>query len=419
MSDERAVEIDTGTGYGIEQPAYRQELVEVERGTPMGELMRRYWQPFALSEDLTDKPRRVRLLGENLIAFRDKQGRAGLVHERCAHRGTSLYFGRVEEDGIRCCYHGWKFDVRGRCLNQPAEVDGGRHRAKVCQPWYPVEERYGLAYAYMGPPEKKPVLPRWEHLENLADDEYVEVRWKPGYGPRNDQPYNPLNFNFLQAYENSLDAAHLPWLHFHHSGDQFTGAPLMRVDGDDAELPPYAHIKNLAGQIVSGRSELGVKQGVPMPVPGQGLFLASNEAIVPNIAVVATLIDLLYFVPVDNTHYFNFLLFRSKKGQKRGEFDLVHMGKTWWELTEEERQSMPGDYEAQSSIGTLPAHNREHLAQSDVPLALLRRRLAEAVKDVQEGRDPPGVQFGADAPPLRIGAHGMIPYTPATEGTTF
>ena len=113
--------IDTGTAYGLKPPTYKANLVEVGQGTPMGELMRRYWQPFYPSSQLTsDKPRRVRLLGEELILFRDKQGRPGLVHEHCCHRGASLFYGRIEEDGIRCCYHGWKYDPQGHCLVQAA-----------------------------------------------------------------------------------------------------------------------------------------------------------------------------------------------------------------------------------------------------------------------------------------------------------
>ena len=102
------------------------------------------------------------MLGEDLILFRDKTGRPGLVQARCAHRGTTLYYGKVEERGIRCCYHGWLFDVEGRCLEQPCEPEGGRFRDRVRQPWYPVQELYGLVFAYMGPPEKKPVLPRYD-----------------------------------------------------------------------------------------------------------------------------------------------------------------------------------------------------------------------------------------------------------------
>jgi len=152
---------DLGTAYAMRPPATRTELTEVGRGTPMGELLRRYWHPIALAADATVVPRKVRALGEDLILFRDRHGRAGLLHARCCHRGTTLYYGKVEEDGIRCCYHGWKFDTEGRCLEQPCEPDGGQFRDKVRQPWYPVAERYGLIFAYMGPSEKK-TGPRWK-----------------------------------------------------------------------------------------------------------------------------------------------------------------------------------------------------------------------------------------------------------------
>jgi len=137
------------------------ELTHIGPDTPCGEYMRRFWHPVAMSRDATSLPKRVRLLGEDLILFRDGAGRAGLVHARCCHRGTTLYYGKVEDDGIRCCYHGWKFDTEGHCLEQPCEPDGGLFKDKVRQPWYPVQERYGLIFAYMGPAEKKPVLPRY------------------------------------------------------------------------------------------------------------------------------------------------------------------------------------------------------------------------------------------------------------------
>ena len=410
MSNKLNNEIDTGTAYGIKPATYNKRLVEVGPGTPMGELMRRYWQPCALSKDITsEKPRKVRLLGEDLILFRDKQGSPGLVYENCCHRGASLYYGRIEDDGIRCCYHGWKFDVKGNCLEQPAEVDLGRHRDRFRQPWYPVEERYGLVYTYMGPPEKKPVLPRWEHLENLEDDVSLGVYFRNPYGPENDYPYNPLNYNWLQSFENTMDSPHLPWLHYYHSCDQITGAPLQGVFGDE-EVPSYAFIKNLAGKIDTQETELGVKQGVRAPGPDGKEYIARNEAMVPNIAVVTTLIDLIYFVPVDDTHFINFMIFREKDGQSMADFQEMHDGRSWFEMTEEEHQLSPGDYEAQSSIGNLPAHSREHLSPGDKAVGKLRMRLENAVKDVSEGRNPPGLIFDKNAEPLKVSAHGVIPY---------
>lgn len=415
--------IDTGTAYGMKPPTYRTDLVEVGAGTPMGELMRRYWQPCFTSEALTsDRPHKVRLLGEDLILFRDKNGRPGLVHEHCCHRGTSLYYGRIEDDGIRCCYHGWKFGVDGQCLEQPAEVDGGRFRSKIRQPWYPVEERYGLVYTYMGPPEKKPILPHWSHLSDLGPDEIITASPNPAYGFLSGEgDIKTLGFNWLQAYENSMDAPHAPWLHYHHSGDQFTGQAILDDHSEGgahhapppAEVPPYAFIKDLAGAILADRTTLGVKQGVPFPVPGGGQLLASNEAIVPNMVVIFQFIDLMYIVPADDTSFYVFMLFREKfKGEKSNAFEL-HSGKTWWEMTNEEHQTSPGDFEAQGSIGKVPAHSREHLSQGDVPISMLRRRLEEAVRGVAEGRDPPGVTFDKNSSPLVTVAHGFIPYEPA------
>lgn len=408
--DPKPRSIDTGTAYGMKPPTYKANLVETGAGTPMGELLRRYWQPCFPSSQLTsDRPRRVRVLGEDLILFRDKQGRAGLMHEHCCHRGASLFYGRVEEDGIRCCYHGWKFDTQGHCLVQPAEADGGRTRHKFRQPWYSVEERYGLVYAYMGPPDKKPVLTRWKQFEDLEPDEIIEVRWWPGYGANKKIPrydIQPLDFNWLLAFEQPMDGVHLPWLHFHHSGDQFTGVKLTAESG---ELPPYARIDGIAGEVVAERTTLGVSQGFPMPGPDGRLWFGRNEAIVPNIAVIPGFIDMMYIVPMDDSHCLSFMLWRSKKGQQRALITEWHDGKTWDEMTEEEHQLSPGDYEAQSSIGVVPAHSREHLSPGDTAVIMLRRRLEEAIDDVAAGRDPVRVTFDPDAPPLETVAYALRP----------
>ncbi len=209
---------DEGTAYEVRQPAYKRELVAVDRGTPMGELLRRYWHPVGLASHATATPRPVKALGEDLILFRDGAGNAGLVHARCCHRGTTLYYGKVEERGIRCCYHGWLFDTQGRCLEQPCEPEGGLFREKVRQPWYPVEERYGLVFAYMGPPDRKPVLPAYECLEVMDEGEFVEADDSSlgGGGPA------IIPCNWLQHYENVVDPFHVPVLHASFSGAQFT-----------------------------------------------------------------------------------------------------------------------------------------------------------------------------------------------------
>jgi phenylpropionate dioxygenase-like ring-hydroxylating dioxygenase large terminal subunit len=153
MAQPKTIEGDTA--YAMPPSSYREELTEVGRATPMGELMRRYSHPVATIKDATSTPKQIRMLGEDLVLFRNGQGRPGLVYARCAHRGTTLYYGKVEERGIRCCYHGWLFDVEGRCLEQPCEPEHGiKHRDSVRQPWYPVREHYGLIFAYLGPLEK-------------------------------------------------------------------------------------------------------------------------------------------------------------------------------------------------------------------------------------------------------------------------
>jgi phenylpropionate dioxygenase-like ring-hydroxylating dioxygenase large terminal subunit len=173
--DDINYEQHAGNGYLNQPLSYDPEMAEVTQGTPMGELLRRYWHPIGLVSHATETPRKVRALGEDLILFRDLQGRPGLVHANCCHRGTTLYYGKVDQDGLRCCYHGWAFDVEGRCTSQPCEPEGGRGRQKIRQPWYPLKEHYGLIFAYMGPPDRMPMFTKYECLEVLEVDEALEA----------------------------------------------------------------------------------------------------------------------------------------------------------------------------------------------------------------------------------------------------
>jgi phenylpropionate dioxygenase-like ring-hydroxylating dioxygenase large terminal subunit len=249
---------DLGTAYAMKPSTTRTELTEVSRGTPMGELLRRYWHPIGLIADATDIPRKVRALAEDLILFRDKHSRVGLLHARCCHRGTTLYYGKVEEDGIRCCYHGWKFDTERHCLEQPCEPDGGQFRDKVRQPWYPVEERYGLIFAYMGPADKKPVLPRYEALEKMDDGEFVEADDSSigGGGP------TVIPCNWLQHFENVVDPYHVPVLHGSFSGPQFTNmmASMPEVKFETSPRGVWrhrAHALKIQRQVLVGHDRAG------------------------------------------------------------------------------------------------------------------------------------------------------------------
>jgi len=140
------------------------ELIQVGPGTPGGEYLRRFWQPVAFVRDL-ERPLRVRILGEDLVVFRDGSGRIGVLHLHCAHRGTSLEFGVPLERGIRCCYHGWAFDVDGRCLETPGEPRRSRLKERVWQGAYPTREFIGLVFAYLGPPERRPAFPVFDSYD--------------------------------------------------------------------------------------------------------------------------------------------------------------------------------------------------------------------------------------------------------------
>ncbi|MGQ3027906.1 MAG: Rieske 2Fe-2S domain-containing protein, partial [Ferrovibrionaceae bacterium] len=150
--------------YRRDVPPEDTRLTHVGPNTPMGELMRRYWQPVCLSSELRDLPLALRILGEDLVAFRDGQNRIGLMHRHCAHRGASLEFGRIADQGIRCCYHGWHFDIDGTLLSCPGEPPASEATLKrnVAQGAYPAREAHGLVFAYMGPPEDVPEFPVYD-----------------------------------------------------------------------------------------------------------------------------------------------------------------------------------------------------------------------------------------------------------------
>ena len=384
---------DEGTGYEIRPPKYKSELVEVGRGKPMGELLRRYWHPIGLASDANDTPRKVRALGEDLILFRDGAGRAGLVHARCCHRGTTLYYGKVEARGIRCCYHGWLFDTQGRCLEQPCEPQGGLFRDKVRQPWYPVEERYGLIFAFMGPPERKPVLPRYHCLEVMDDGEFVETDDSSlgGGGPQ------IIPCNWLQHYENVVDPFHVPVLHASFSGAQFTMAM--------AAVP----------EVTFERSPRGVTVRSTRKVDGK-TFRRVTEAVFPTLRVVPnprvaqfTRVESIGWVlPIDDTSFRIYVAGRSKHPGELGRMRSKFEGKFWWDMTEEEHQRHPGDYEAQVGQGPISIHSHEHLAQSDRGIIMIRRMLQDQLHAIKAGRDPVGVSFDPNAAPVVFEAGNYI-----------
>jgi phthalate 4,5-dioxygenase oxygenase subunit len=178
-------------------------LCRVGPGTPMGTLMREYWIPFLPAAELPEpdcRPKRVRLLGEDLVAFRDTAGRVGLVKENCPHRGASLFFGRNEEEGLRCVYHGWKFDVSGKCVDMPNEPAESNFKDKVRAAAYPCQDVNGLIWTYMGPRETPPAFPQFE-INTLPADHVLP-------------PSIMLEeCNWMQGLEGDIDSSHIEWVH--------------------------------------------------------------------------------------------------------------------------------------------------------------------------------------------------------------
>ncbi|MED3911950.1 Rieske 2Fe-2S domain-containing protein [Peribacillus simplex] len=202
-----------------------QLLTQTNPETPMGQLFRRYWIPALKSNELKSdgKPQRVKLLGEDLIAFRDTEGKVGLIDERCPHRGTSLYFGINEGCGIRCMYHGWKFDTDGECMEIPSEEKDGKFRQSIQLNNYPTKEVSGIVWTYMGPPEKQPPFPEFYWMGLPEENKLVERVWQ--------------ECNYAQVMENDLDYVHAAFLHKAHGTQEVEEGILSSDLGIDPDHP--------------------------------------------------------------------------------------------------------------------------------------------------------------------------------------
>ena len=394
MNQRRRHETD-GSAYGRGEPSFMDDITLVGAGTACGEYLRRYWHPIGLARDAGDRPRKVRALGEDLILFRDGAGRPGLLHARCAHRGTTLYYGRVEPEGIRCCYHGWLFDREGRCLDQPCEPDhGAKHRHSVRQPWYPVAERYGLIFTYMGPPERKPLLPRYDILENLGDGESIEADDSSiGSGGPVIVPCN-----WMQHFENVMDPFHVPILHGSFSGAQFVAAM--------GRMP----------EVAFAETDRGVRSLQVRPLDGGRRLDRITEVVLPTLRVVpdprldhyGPASSIGWVLPIDDT---SFRIYTAGRVREPGELSRQRSrfgGKTWFELTEDEHQRMPGDFEAQVGQGAITLHSEEHLTSTDRGIAMLRRLMKRQVAAVADGADPLGLRRAGNGPLVCLDAGNFV-----------
>ena len=350
-------------------PREDEELTHVGPGTPCGEYLRRFWLPVVSTQELKDLPLAVRVMGEDLIAFRDKKGRVGLVELHCSHRGTSLEFGQIEDEGIRCCYHGWLFGVDGAILDTPGEPSESTFKDRLCHGAYPVHEYKGLIFAYMGPPDKKPEFPIYDTFNLKGFDHYNVMRY-----------YWPCNW--LQVKDNCMDPAHTAFLHTIEMGHGFSAAHKEFGTLDWMETPIgtiYIHCRRV----------------------GERVFVRMTDFIVPTIHQIATNSEegtgehgfyrstqTSWMVPIDDTHCTTIILRHFKEGH-----DIPQTAGFGQEGSRpyEERQRSPGDYDAQVTQRPIAVHAMERLGTTDRGVLLLRRTVREGIRAVQDGNDPKGL----------------------------
>jgi 5,5'-dehydrodivanillate O-demethylase oxygenase subunit len=349
-------------------------LTRVSRGTPAGELLRRYWHPVAAAGELTEKEpiRAVKVLGEELVVYRDKKGRYGLVGEHCPHRLASLAFGRVDEEGIRCPYHGWKFDRSGKCLEQPAEPPESTFKDRIKHNTYPVEYLGGLLYAYLGPPPT-PVLPRWDVLV-----------WENGR--RWIVKESVIDCNWLQPMENSVDPSHLYWLH----GDTAHLAPRVKKYAEQHEFIPFEF------GIKKRRTTLPLATGeAPMVDEHPLLFPTILRHVAPYEGGKKHRHNLQIRVPVDDEHTqvfrVNFVPSDLEKSPADAEvpfrFSQLKTGPGKYDMSMVSAQ----DSMAWETQGYIADRRQEHLGVGDEGIIALRKMLREQIERVQRGFDPLGV----------------------------
>jgi nitrite reductase/ring-hydroxylating ferredoxin subunit len=358
------------------------ELTHVGPRTPCGEYMRRFWHPVAMSAQLGDLPLLVKLLGEELVLFRDLGGRIGLLHKHCSHRRASLEYGIRAERGIRCCYHGWLFDIDGRILETPGEPDTSPIRDTLCHGAYPTLEYKDLVFAYLGPPERTPEFPIFDTFE-LPDNELV--------------PYSiDYPCNWLQVAENPMDPFHSVFLHTRATRAHFNAAwgalPIVEWHKMKPEAGIYLTNTRRWGEFVWARTAEVIMPNFAQP---PDIYQdPDREKFFPRVGISK------WAVPTDNAsckiigwRHFNATLDLGGKGDrsKVGLNMVDFLGQTGSERSHEDGQRVPGDYEAQIGQGPITIHAGERLGSTDTGVAIMRGMLRHAIRAVEAGKDLPAL----------------------------
>jgi len=357
-------------------PEQQDTLTRVGPGTPMGALLRRYWLPVAAACELDERPSKaVRLLGEDLVLFRDGGGRLGLLQRHCPHRGASLAYGSVEADGLRCPYHGWKFAPGGQCLEAPAEPAESRLAERVRAGAYAARELGGLVFAYLGP-EPAPLLPRFDLL--VWDDCLRDIG----------QALLPCNF--LQIMENSVDPHHLEWLHGHQ----------LRVARAERGLDPPRHYTRRHAKVRFDRFEYGIVKRRVLEGGSEhdDDWQVGHPLVFPLMLRVGSggYHRFEFRVPVDDTHTRQlwYGCYRATDGTPAPHQAQVPLYDVPWRDANGEHlvDNVVGqDIMAWVTAGPIADRSREQLGRSDEGIALLRRLYLEQIERVERGLDPLGV----------------------------
>ena len=400
--------------------AENERLTRVSPGTPMGDLMRRYWHPVAAVGELEGAPTKaVRLLGEDLVLYKDTSGGYGLIGGRCAHRLTSLVHGVPEPDGLRCMYHGWKYDSSGQCVEQPFEEavrPEARFKDRVKLPGYRVEVLGGLIFAFAGP-EPAPLLPRWGPLvwENCVRDVAIAE----------------LPCSWMQCQENSMDPVHVEWLHTYFgrwAQARKNGNPDAGSSIGGQRMRPMSHKKIgfdpfergiIKRRILEGFDETDEDWAIGHPMVFPNMLLVGNE-------MQATM---QWRVPADDTHTYHvsYYVFRAAPGatappqpavpyryvplmDERGEF-LIDL-------------TFNQDYMAWISQGPIVDREREQLGESDRGIIMFRQMLRQQLELVLDGGEPmnvfrdPVANQCVELPMERVkfGDRTYLEYSPAEAG---
>jgi phthalate 4,5-dioxygenase len=391
-------------------------LTKVTGNAPMGQMMRRYWVPACLSEEVAERdcpPHRTQIYGDRLVVFRDSDGKLGVVDERCPHRLASLALGRNEEGGLRCIYHGWKFNTAGACIDMPTEPGelGFRDRMKLKS--YPVREAGGMVWTYLGPAGTEPKFPEYDWMK-LRRDQYATVK----VGER---------VNYAQAIEGAIDSSHSWFLHQGIIWDWKKRAEISMDTSPKMECEDTSY----------GFRYAAIRRPTKNPDAEKyvrvTIFLVPFTAFIPRPLEKTQNCHIQVFVPVDDERTIFYGVFFSQDGTKVDEAETrrkhhlvpgVDLDRNWYKFANEEnwfnqdREAMKNgsytgingfsnqDMACQESMGPIVDRTQEHLGTSDIAIIRMRKRMLEAVRLFQDGQ--PLIGLNPDLPYDKIRTEQLI-----------